>query len=41
MYLPPQMNHHELARVMHGLAHTIIGDLNACGGSKKRTLNEE
>ena len=21
-------------------AHTIIGDLNACGGSKKRRLNE-
>lgn len=41
-YLPPQLNHHDLARALGGMAiaDTIRGDLNACGGSKKRRLEE-
>ena len=41
-YLPPQLNHHDLARTLGSMAtcHTIIGDLNACGGSKKKRLEE-
>ena len=40
-YLPPQMNHHELGRAL-GLmarAHTIIGDFNACGEAKRKSLS--
>ena len=40
--LPPQLNHHELARALGSMtmAHTIIGYLDACGGSKKRRLEQ-
>ena len=40
-YLPPHFNHHEVKRVLERMdreAETIMGDLNCCGGSKKRTL---
>ena len=41
-YLPPQINHHELARALGlmTISHTIMGDLNACGGSPKRRLEK-
>ena len=41
-YLPPQMNHHELARALGamGQVDTIIGDLNECGRSKKKRLEQ-
>ena len=36
------MNHHELAKALGEMARadTIIGALSACGGSKKKRLNE-
>jgi len=39
-YLPPHMNQHQLREVMSQLMQkdTIIGDLNCCGGTKKKTL---
>lgn len=41
-YLPPHLNHHQVRRSLMGMvrAGTIIGDLNCCGGSKKKRLEE-
>jgi len=38
-YHPPQWDHHRVATTMRGMMNemdTVIGDLNCCGGSKKR-----
>jgi len=41
-YLPPHMNQHELVRALEQMteAGTIMGDLNCCGGTKQRRLEE-
>jgi len=41
-YLPPHLNQHQLREALTQLIQkdTIIGDLNCCGGTKKRVLEE-
>ena len=41
--LPSHKNHHEVGACLERMreaAETILGDLNCCGGSKKRVLEE-
>ena len=42
VYLPPQPSHRQVGARPNGIgrASTIIGDINYCGGSKKRALEE-
>ena len=41
-YLPPQLNNYDVRTMLNKMArgHTIMGDLNCCGGSKRRVLEE-
>jgi len=42
VYLPPHLNQHQLKEALTQLMQkdTIIGDLNCCGGTKRRVLEE-